>query len=59
MSPETYVEEMKRYARFARNYHPAQQTSDKMLRIAVGPGGDEPRFAAWTEAVMQAWKDRQ
>lgn len=59
MSPETYVEEMKRYARFARNYHPAQQAENKMLRIAVGPGGGEPRFAEWTEAVMQAWKDRK
>lgn len=58
MSPETYVEEMKRYARFARNYHPVQQTDDTMLRIAVGPGGGDARFTAWTEAVMQAWKDR-
>ena len=59
MSPETYVEEMKRYARFARNYHPEQQSEDRMQRIAVGPGGGDARFIAWTEAVMQAWKDRQ
>lgn len=57
MSAAHYVEEMKRYSRFVRNYNPAQQEGDRMLRIAVGPGGDEPRFIAWTEAVMQAWKD--
>ncbi|MCB1642160.1 MAG: alpha-N-arabinofuranosidase [Xanthomonadales bacterium] len=59
MSPETYVEEMKRYARFARNYHPDQQSEDRMQRIAVGPGGGEPRFLEWTEAVMAAWQARQ
>lgn len=57
MTPEHYVEEMKRYSRFVHNYNPAQQDKDKMLRIAVGPGGDEPRFIAWTEAVMKAWRD--
>ena len=57
MTPEHYVSEMKRYSRFVRNYNPAQQDKDKMLRIAVGPGGDEPRFTAWTEEVMKAWKD--
>ena len=30
-----------------------------MLRIAVGPGGGEPRFTAWTEAVMKAWQNRK
>ncbi len=30
-----------------------------MLRIAVGPGGGEPRFMEWTETVMKAWKDRK
>ena len=30
-----------------------------MLRIAVGPGGGEPRFTEWTEAVMKAWQDRK
>lgn len=58
MSPQHYVEEMKRYSRFVRNYNPAQQEAGRMRRIAVGPGGDEPRFIAWTEEVMQAWKDR-
>ena len=30
-----------------------------MLKIAVGPGGDEPRFIEWTEAIMKGWQDRQ
>ena len=28
-----------------------------MLKIAVGPGGDGPRWTEWTEAVMKAWQD--
>jgi len=27
-----------------------------MLKIAVGPGGDEPRWTDWTEAVMKAYQ---
>ena len=27
-----------------------------MLKIAVGPGGDGPRWTEWTETVMKAWK---
>jgi alpha-N-arabinofuranosidase len=30
-----------------------------MLKIAVGPGGDEPRFSDWTETVMKGWQDRK
>jgi alpha-N-arabinofuranosidase len=60
MTPDYYVSQMKIYARFARNFHPQQQEgAGKMLRIAVGPGGGEPRFMEWTEAVMKAWKDRK
>jgi alpha-N-arabinofuranosidase len=60
MTPEYYVDKMKVHARFARNYHPAQQKEgNRMLRIAVGPGGGEPRFFEWTETVMKAWRDRQ
>jgi alpha-L-arabinofuranosidase len=61
MTPAHYVDQMKIYSRFARNYHPAQQegSADRMLRIAVGPGGGEPRFMEWTETVMRAWKDRK
>src|SRR5690606_27277809 len=60
MTPEYYVDHMKMHARFARNYHPDQQEGDKrMLRIAVGPGGGEPRFTEWTETVMKAWTNRK
>ena len=59
MTPETYVDELKAYARFTRNYNPAQQKDpNKMLRIAVGPGGGEARWTEWTEVVMKAWKGR-
>jgi len=30
-----------------------------MLKIAVGPGGNEPRFVEWTEEVMKAWQKHQ
>jgi len=59
MTPEYYASQMKIYSRFARNYHPQQQDSNRMLRIAVGPGGGEPRFTAWTETVMKAWANRK
>lgn len=59
MTPEYYVDQMKVHARFARNFHPEQQDDNRMLRIAVGPGGGEPRFTEWTETVMKAWRDRK
>ena len=59
MTPDYYASQMKIYSRFARNFHPQQQEANRMLRIAVGPGGGEPRFAEWTETVMKAWKDRK
>lgn len=60
-----YVDEMKRYARFARNLNIQQQGTDNpaggsvagadpMQRIAVGPGGLD---TAYTESVMRAWKE--
>lgn len=63
-SPDYYVDEMKRYARFTRNLNLEQQGtdnpaggsvagSDPMRRIAVGPGGPDTDY---TEAVMKAWK---
>jgi alpha-N-arabinofuranosidase len=30
-----------------------------MLKIAVGPGGGEPRFTEWTETVMKGWQNRK
>ena len=44
MTPEYYVSQLKIYSRFVRNFNPAQQQdAQQMLKIAVGPGGDEPR----------------
>jgi alpha-N-arabinofuranosidase len=64
MSPDYYASQMKIYARFVRNYNPAQQAAqgqqnqNEMLKIAVGPGGEEPRFIDWTETVMKAYRNR-
>lgn len=59
MSPEYYLSQLRIYSRFVRNFNPAQQQTDRMLKIAVGPGGGEPRFAEWTETIMKSWKGRQ
>ena len=56
MTPDYYVSQMKIYSRFVRNYNPAQQDKQQMLKIAVGPGGAEPRWTEWTEAVMKAYQ---
>ena len=56
MTPDYYLSQMKIYSRFVRNYNPAQQDKDQMLKIAVGPGGGEPRWTDWTEAVMKAYQ---
>jgi alpha-L-arabinofuranosidase len=56
MSPDHYVEEMKRFARYTRNYNPAQQSgAEAMKRIAVGWDSGNSDY---TEAVMKAWKDK-
>ena len=59
MTPEYYVRQMTIYSRFVRNFNPAQRDAQKMLRIAVGPGGGEARWTDWTETVMKAWQGRQ
>lgn len=56
-SAEAYLTEYKKFNRFVRNFNPAQQKENKMLSIAVGPGGGEPRFLDWTEVMMKAWKN--
>jgi alpha-L-arabinofuranosidase len=53
MTPEHYTDVMKPFARFVRNYNPAQTGAEAMQRIAVGPSDDDP---AYTEGVMKAWK---
>jgi len=56
MTPEYYLSQMKIYSRFVRNFNPAQQDKEQMLKIAVGPGGDGPRWTEWTETVMKAYQ---
>lgn len=59
MTPEHYLDQLKAYSRFVRNFNPAQQQGPgRMLKIAVGPGGDGPRWTEWTETVMKAWQGR-
>ncbi|HJQ24204.1 MAG TPA: alpha-L-arabinofuranosidase C-terminal domain-containing protein [Blastocatellia bacterium] len=59
MTPDYYLSQLKIYSRFVRNFNPAQQDKQQMLKIAVGPGGGEPRFSEWTETVMKAWQNHQ
>jgi len=56
MTPEFYLDQMKRYSRFVRNYNPEQQDKNQMLKIAVGPGGGEARWTEWTETIMKAYQ---
>ncbi len=57
MTADYYLSQLKIYSRFVRNFNPAQQDQDKMLRIAVGPGGeDSPRWTEWTETIMKAYQ---
>jgi len=53
MTPVSYTDEMKRYARFVRNYNPKQTGAEAMQRIAVGPNQAD---TAYTEAVMASQK---
>jgi alpha-N-arabinofuranosidase len=59
MTPDHYLSQLKTYSRFVRNFNPAQQDTQRMLKIAVGPGGGEPRWTEWTEAIMKAWQNHQ
>ena len=60
MTPEYYLQQLKTFARYSRNFNPAQREGDKrMLKIAVGPGGASPRWTEWTEVIMKGWKARQ
>ena len=56
MTPDYYLSQLKIYSRFVRNFNPDQQDKNQMLKIAVGPGGDGPRWTDWTEAVMKAYQ---
>lgn len=59
MTPDYYLSQLKIYSRFVRNFNPAQQDKQRMLKIAVGPGGDGPRWTEWTEVIMKAYQNRQ
>jgi alpha-N-arabinofuranosidase len=59
MTPEYYLSQLKIYSRFVRNFNPAQQDKQQMLKVAVGPGGGEPRWTEWTEAIMKAYQHHQ
>ena len=56
MTPDYYLDRMKSFSHFVRNYNPAQMEKDQMLKIAVGPGGSEQRWTDWTETVMKAYQ---
>jgi alpha-N-arabinofuranosidase len=56
MTPEFYLDQMKLYSRFVRNFNPDQQDKNQMLKIAVGPGGGESRWTEWTETIMKAYQ---
>ena len=56
MTAEYYLDRMKSFSHFVRNYNPAQMEKDQMLKIAVGPGGSEQHWTNWTEIVMKAYQ---
>ena len=57
MTPDYYLDQLKVYSRFVRNFNPEQQSkAQQMLKIAVGPGGNGPRWTDWTEAIMKAYQ---
>lgn len=56
MSADYYLSQMKIYTHFVRNFNPEQQDKNQMLKIAVGPGGDTPRWTDWTETIMKAYQ---
>jgi len=59
MTPDYYLSQLKIYSRFVRNYNPEQRNEHQMLKIAVGPGGGEPRWVDWTEAIMKGYQRHQ
>ncbi len=55
MSTDHYVEEMKRFSHYTRDFNPAQTGDDAMKQVAVGwDSGD----GDYTEGVMKAWKNK-
>jgi len=56
MTADYYLSQFKIYSRFVHNFNPAQKDNQQMLKIAVGPGGGEPRWTDWTETIMKAYQ---
>jgi alpha-N-arabinofuranosidase len=56
MTSDYYLSQLKIYSRFVRNFNPAQQDKQQMLKIAVGPGGSESRWTEWTDAIMKTYQ---
>ncbi|HEY1205409.1 MAG: alpha-L-arabinofuranosidase C-terminal domain-containing protein [Bryobacteraceae bacterium] len=56
MTADYYLSQLKIYSRFVRNFNPAQEGREQMLKIAVGPGGPE---TDWTETIMKAWQKHE
>jgi alpha-L-arabinofuranosidase len=56
MTPDYYLGQLKIYSHFVRNFNSAQQDKQQMVKIAVGPGGDEPRWVDWTQTIMKAYQ---
>lgn len=52
MTADQYVQELRKYATFAKNYDSGQKG---MVRVAAGPSDDDK---VWTETVMKAWSSR-
>src|SRR5271157_76150 len=53
MTADYYLSQLKIYGRFVRNFNPAQQGGEHMLKTAVGPSGADTQ---WTEAIMKAYQ---
>jgi len=56
MTPDYYLDRMKIFTHFVRNFNPSQQDRHQMLKIAVGPAGDGPRWTEWTDTIMKAYQ---
>ncbi len=56
MTADYYLSQLKIYSRFVRNYTPAQEGQQQMLKIAVGPGDAN---TDWTETIMKAYRNRE
>ncbi|HTQ56485.1 MAG TPA: alpha-L-arabinofuranosidase C-terminal domain-containing protein [Bryobacteraceae bacterium] len=56
MTADYYLDQLKIYSRFVRNYNPAQRGKQSMLKIAVGPGGPDTQ---WTETIMKAHQNHE